>query len=395
MLTFEQCDERTPRCIHCVRREESCEWRGGKHGDGLGIDMAPPKHKTPVARPSIPPTGDSSVVNLLHMKLFHHFETHTRHTLAFDTVWPEAMKMSVGCEYLMHAILCLSANHLAFLRPEDAQYDMAAATHLSQMLRLFQEDLTRTSTVSNIDRRLAAVTLLSYIVWSEMDVNPSGAESLITSDAIHDRVFSFGAGTFGVFMSANLVAVDDGSIFVPHAKYSPRAALCNFIGLTSATIDSYQSFFDYNRPVTVDRLSVPNYFDQPDIGTREEQDLTPYFHIPTEARDIVEAYTRVIPRLCVMLALLPEMASPGNEKAYEDIMPDLARYVFTFPVVCFRESERLSRRQGPKWWLILYHFYRAARIALPSRFWWAQQRCRFMEPLLREMLISACKRNEE
>ena len=99
----------------------------------------------------MPAASDNSIIYLLHMKLLHHFEAHTRHALAFDTVWQEAIRLSLECESLMHAILGLSAAHLAFLQPENPQYEMAAATHLSQTLCLFRQDLTKAFTVSNID----------------------------------------------------------------------------------------------------------------------------------------------------------------------------------------------------------------------------------------------------
>lgn len=397
MLTPQQCDEKTPRCSHCTRRQEQCQWSTDKQGDGLDtyvtIDTRiSPESSPSVLAPSSPPALDVSVVNLLHMKLFRHFETHTRHTLAFNSLWDEAIRLSLDCESLMHAILCLAAEHLAFLLPEEPQYEMAAATHLSQTLRLFQQDLAETVTALNADCHLTTATLLSYIVWNEIDTLPTGADSLLTVNALEDRVFSIGRGTLQMFMSASFWISRQQSIFMPHVVYSPRVTLCHFISLSDTIIDLYQSFFDYDRPLTADRLSIPNYFSSLGAETVNEKDLASHFDLPNEAPEAVEAYTLVIRRLCIILSFLPEMRSLRTEKAYEDVLPDLARYIFTFPIVCFRECEALARRQDPKWWLVLYHFYRAARIVLPDHFWWAQRRSRLMESLLKELLLGECAR---
>ncbi|CAM1500378.1 Fc.00g095400.m01.CDS01 [Cosmosporella sp. VM-42] len=197
------CDERTPRCLHCIRHQEHCVWRHCKHADTPDVPALVEKPSPQKSSLRTLPVADSSMINLLHMKLFHHFETHTRHTLTFDTVWVEAIVLSLGCESLMHAIMCLSAKHLAFLQPEDPQNEMAAATHLSQALRLFQRDLAKTVTRSNVDCFLSTAALLSYIVWNEIDVLSTGADSSVTVNALEDRLFSIGGGTLEIFLSAN------------------------------------------------------------------------------------------------------------------------------------------------------------------------------------------------
>lgn len=336
----------------------------------------------------------ASDVDLLRLTLFQYFKTCTRHTLAFDTVWEKAIKLSVGCESLMHAILCLSAKHLAYLHTDNAEYEMVAAIHLSKTLHLYQKDLNETITVSNVDCHLTTATLLSYIVWNEVDIVPAGTDSLVTVNALEDRVFSIAGGTLEIFMSANFWIFRQQSIFLPHIMYNPRVALCYAIGLNSSIIDRYQRFFDYNCSMGIDRLSIPNFFDCPRTDDFTE-DISSYFNLPDEATDTVEAYRRVVPRLCVILAFLPEMQRSDDERSVADCLPDLARYIFSFPISCFRESGALARRENPKWWLILYHFYRAARIILPDHFWWAQRRSKFMELLLKDLLLRECRGHQD
>lgn len=325
------------------------------------------------------------------MKLFHQFESHTRHTLAFDSVWQTATTRSLECESLMQAILCLSARHLAFLHPDAPEYEMAAATHLSQTLSLFQQDLAKAPTVANIDCYLLTAMLLAYIVWTGLDTFSTGTESANSAIGPEDRLFDVGSGTRKMFMSSNFWSLWQHSVIIPHIKYSPRVALCNMLGLSTATMDLYQSFFDYNRPLTIDRLSIPNFFRLAGSESANEKPMFAQSRLRDENLDMEGAYKRVVSSLCVILAFLPEMRQPGNETAYERVLPDLARYIFTFPIVGFRESYTLTQSQNPKWWLLQYHFYRAARIVLPAHFWWAHQRSRSMEASLEEFLRDKCE----
>ncbi|KAH7123469.1 hypothetical protein B0J13DRAFT_455756 [Dactylonectria estremocensis] len=393
-----KCDEKSPRCSHCTRRHDHCEWRSSSKHYDTGKDLSVCIRRLRPPDPGLPfhPTaGDDSIINTLHMELFHHFETHTRHTLSFDTVWQEAMKLSFGFESLMHAILCLSAKHLAYLQPENPEYGMTATKHFSQMLHLFQQDLKNRKSTSDIDCYLTTATLLSYIVWDDIEVLPSDGDSVATANILEDRVFWIGGGTLYMFMSTNFSILRKQSLFLPHITYSPRIALCKAVGLTSATIDSYQSFFDYRHPLTVDQLSIPDFFSPIGAQNAKEEDLTAYFVKLDGVSDTVEAYRRIVARLCVFLSFLPEMQNPDKEKAYQDSMPDLARFIFSFPVVSFRESQVLTRRRNPKWWLVLYHFYRAVTIILPGCFWWAHQRSRFMESSLKKLLLRECAKAEK
>ncbi|KAH7131295.1 hypothetical protein EDB81DRAFT_808301 [Dactylonectria macrodidyma] len=391
-----KCDEKSPRCSHCIRRHDHCEWRSSKKHYDTGKDLSvcirglkPPDPRLPF----YPTAGDDSIVNTLHMKLFHHFETHTRHTLTFGTVWQEAMKLSFGFESLMHAILCLSAKHLAYLHPGNPEYGMTATKHFSQMLHLFQQDLKEKKSSYNVDCYLTTATLLSYIVWDDIEVLPGGDDAVTSVNTLGDRVFWIGGGTLYMFMSTNFSILGKQSLFSPHITYSPRIALCNAAGLTSTTIDAYQSFFDYRLPLTVEQLSMPNFFSSVQTQNFTHEDLTVYFLKLDVVSDTVEAYRRIVARLCVFLSFLPEMRRPGNEGAYEEAIPDLARFTFSFPVVCFREYQVLTQRQNPKWWLLLYHFYRTVTIVLPERFWWAHQRSRFMERSLMKLLLQECEKN--
>ena len=191
------------------------------------------------------------------MKLFQHFSNHTIHTLSFGTrVWEEALVLSVEFPALMHAILCVSARHLAHLYPEDPQYDMAAAGHLAQGLALFREDLSKKFTPSNIDAFMATGSLLHYEQWCTTDFTLGDGDYKPSCD----RIFILSRGLQTIFMDSLPCISDKPSPFLEQIVYSPRRRLRQHARLQPHTIDFFQSFFSLSEPLTVEKLSVPPVF---------------------------------------------------------------------------------------------------------------------------------------
>ena len=127
-----------------------------------------------------------------------------------------------------------------------------------------------------------------------MNVVSNDTDSLITVNTLEDRLFSIGGGTLEIFMSVNFSTCWKHSIFVPHVIYSPRVALCNSINRNSATIDLYQSFFDYHRPLTLDRLSIPQSFSLSRADNANEKDPAAHYHLLDETLGIAETYALVV-----------------------------------------------------------------------------------------------------
>ncbi|KAL6251278.1 hypothetical protein RBB50_001486 [Rhinocladiella similis] len=174
---------------------------------------------------------------MLHMKVFHHFETTTRHTLCFKSVWKAALRWSLEHETLMHAMLCISARHLAYLCPNDPMYDLTAGSYLVQTLGMFRRDINdQTLTASNADAFMATSILIYFELWTETDfVVKDLRDRGDVLDLSRDNMAPLARGLIELFLRPGPVLFEDGidkseddrelSIFVAEIKHSPRRAL--------------------------------------------------------------------------------------------------------------------------------------------------------------------------
>ncbi|KAH8879223.1 hypothetical protein GQ53DRAFT_672614 [Thozetella sp. PMI_491] len=406
-----KCDEKWPRCSACVRRQENC--KRPSHHTGVA-PPSPEDDARAAAVDSIPPNvpqkspletaPNDNVVNLLHMQLFHHFEHHTMSTLIFGPdVWSRAIELSFSFESLMHAILCVSARHLSILRPDETKWATAASTHLSRTLCLFRDDLSGGFNAMNIDAFMATTVLLHYEMWTNIDFVVPGRDMSTSFDPTEDWLFKHATGVTSVFLRSIPYVFDKPSPMIPHIKHSPRVILSGAARVTKATMEKFKSFFDYDAPLHPGLLSVP----LPDIRD-SEPDASNYWHpqvseisespgklsLEDQAdRDERECYAAIIPRLCLILAFLPECREPGSGELNPELLKDLSRYILTFVILCGRPFVAMVQRCDPHALVLLYHFYRAVEILLPpTECWWAQRRATAAEMVLGEVLSRECAR---
>jgi hypothetical protein len=139
---LEQCDEDRPSCRNCV-----------KHGARCDFTLLTPDrlHVQPsaVTSQSLPP------LNLLDLELFHNFTTATYATLCADpasrNIWKNAIaRRATGSEFVMRALLSVSALHMSKHRPERkhhyvshaiAYHDHASRQATTMMSPLIPENL--------------------------------------------------------------------------------------------------------------------------------------------------------------------------------------------------------------------------------------------------------------
>jgi hypothetical protein len=378
LVKINQCDEKLPSCSHCLRRGEICE-----RVFEVRQTQIP---KTDVLQQIPPPpliSGTRTSVNMLHMKLFHHFETSTRHTLCFASIWKDALGWSLEYQPLMNAILCISARHLAYLRPDEPLYDIAAASHLEYTLNMFRRDINQEFTASNVDFFMTTALLIYFELWTETEFLVEDSAGLITLDLSKDRIFRLASGLVEIFMSSGPVMYEKPSSFLVHIMHSPRRVLTSAIQLNKETLASFQDFFSYSRPLRYEQLSVAAAFEaRSKRGPRE-------WTVGETSEEVLNsvAHQDVVSRLAALLPFLPELQGPEFPEATEQLMPDLTRYVFSFLPMIHSYAEKTVTRQDPKGLLLLYHFYRAARILLGiPNCWWSHKRARLLEPLLDERL---------
>jgi hypothetical protein len=93
---------------------------------------------------------------------------------------------------------CVSAHPLAFLRPDDPAYQIAASTHLSGALSGFRLELANDLTSAHLDVFIATAVLLQCEVWTHTDVGTL-AEAGSTYDPLQDSIFTISNSSKEVF----------------------------------------------------------------------------------------------------------------------------------------------------------------------------------------------------
>ncbi|KAK3989111.1 putative transcription factor [Cladorrhinum sp. PSN332] len=137
-----KCDERHPSCLNCISHGVECPFL-----NPASVPPQPPrpqaprksKSKSPISPDPPPPLPrvETDELPLLELELLHNFTTRTYSTLAADPSICEFWRVSVvdlglQCDYIMRAVLALSALHLAYHRPERRDYYTAQGILLHQ-----------------------------------------------------------------------------------------------------------------------------------------------------------------------------------------------------------------------------------------------------------------------
>lgn len=326
------------------------------------------------------------MVNLHHMRLFHHFESSTHKTLLIDPdVWKAVLQLSLKFEYLMHTILCVAARHLSLLQPGSIEHSATAAQHLCRALSLFQHQLSTNFTSTHIDAFVATTLLLLYEVWSQPGLLPSDDSSISAYDASKDSVFSISSSLKKTFLaSVPLISQPSPSIFLPHLQHPPLRKLAVAAQISRHSLAKFQDLFSYSRPLSLDMLTSLPSFERstPDAAL----DLWQH-HVHDSSCPIEGGYVPTIGRLCLILAFLPESGQPYLDFDGGSLLPDLARCIFMFPVSCHGSFASMVQQGDPHALLVLYHFYRATRILLcSSEYWWAHDHASRSEKWLENYL---------
>jgi hypothetical protein len=331
--------------------------------------------------PSSKPTN--AAVNLLHLNLFHHFQTCTRQTLCVPGIWGDTLQLCFQFEYLMDAVLCVAARHLAILLPEDTTYPTAAANHLSRALSRFRHILSNNIGFAHVDAFIATSFLLQFEMWTSTDFSSPRDDGVASFDPSREGVFAFSSSLKKVFLNSAPLAAHQPSVILPHLQTDPGAELVKLAQISDDKLNQYHNFLSYQRPLNLGLLDIPFLYTQcTDLYCDPEAPGTPD---PLE-----DAYALAVARLCLILSFLPE-ARPPNSVSAGPLWPQLARYIFTFPTMCHGLFASMVQKSDPRALLLLYHFYRAVRILLPlGECWWAHKRASVAETVLKEWLTREC-----
>ncbi len=325
-------------------------------------------------------------MNLAHMKLFHSFQTYTMQTLlGGPQFWEHALRLSFEVDFVMNAMLCIAARHLVFLRPEDGTNLIAARRHLSRALSRFRHGLSQNLSPMHLDPFLITSILLQYEIWNDTDLVLSQDDVSNPFDHPRDRIFPFCSSMKRVLLE-NISRLDcQSSAILPYIQQSPLEAVTEVAQVGDHTLAMYRDFFSYRCPLTLDLLNTPfPCRSNPELHLLNKSAL--YAEETPELRD--GGYELAVARLCLIMSFLPEARPHDPIGPDSPLLPTLARYILSFPVMCHGTFAMMVQRGDPHVLFLLYHFYRTVRILLPlETFWWAYEQAYASETALREWLI--------
>ncbi|KAF2656366.1 hypothetical protein K491DRAFT_704081 [Lophiostoma macrostomum CBS 122681] len=379
------CNKRRVKCIGkfpceaCIRRGERCVRRIEQ------LRKAVPSTLSGVSQAALP-HGQTPfpVVELHYLELVHHFQMHTIDTLIFPIdAWQHTLRLSSEFDFLLDAILCLSARHLAFLKPENASYPAIAASHLCRALAGFRRELSQHLTSRHLDVFIATSSLLQFEIWTQTDYFPADNELGTTYDPSRDHIFGFCASLKEVFLRSFPSPSLESSVFMPYVQENPIEELANAAQISKATLSAFQVFFSKQKCVHTETLETPLPYSR-GLDLLLPEDWLQQVYFPTTT-----GIAPVVTWLCLLLSYLPESEPRVRINADSHLMMKLARYIFSFPIMARGHFASLVQQKDDHALVLLYHFYRAARVLLPKdKYWWAHKRAAEMERTLRNNSVT-------
>ncbi|KAI0188922.1 hypothetical protein EV127DRAFT_114120 [Xylaria flabelliformis] len=380
-----KCSEETP-CANCIRRGDRCQ----RHIRGNGVASVP---KMPTQALSYSFESTNTTVNLLHMKLFHHFQVSTRQTLLCgEEAWDSVLQLSFEFDYLMNAILSIAARHLSVIHPDDPKNRTIAARHLCRASSGLRNELSKDGLSIHFDAFLATSILFYYDTWTNADYSLPHQEDETISGAWTDRVFGFSSSLKKTLLTGFERPLEQPSVFRQSLTKNPGDEIAATVKTSPDRLAEYEEFFSYHRPLSVEMLNEPPTSaideDQIESGFR----LSHVFQTKAALDPAEDAYVPVVRRLCLILPFLghSQGESPDSTPSpnLPSIQPLLAKFILSFPLLGWSAFPDLIERGDSHALFLLYHFYRAVRIVLSHKdWWWAHKRAVVAEGVLRERLI--------
>jgi Fungal specific transcription factor domain len=330
-------------------------------------------------------------LNIEQLKLFHHFQTSTCHTLPMvSQFWEHVIPMAFEHKYLMHAALCCAARHLDFLYPDGERENLnLSRRHLSHALNLYRAALADPITDENQDPILCTSLFLYFEAWSDPEILPM--DGSISYNISKDQLYTFSKGMKHVCSLA--IPPTAGKLPILHdmMRYRPIHAIQTVLSAVGRDCYGYQGFFEelYNQegPVVSERFrELPEPVNaqicntlQPDIRASDAY----------ASMTVYDAYIDVARRLSVLLSLLSRNGECSVLESHPHLVPDVSRVVYSFTVLFHPILLNMISIDDLRFLTLLYHFYRMINRLLPEKeCWWAVRRAQYSERLLEQKLWS-------
>lgn len=204
-----QCDETRPKCLQCKSSERNCEYAQFSpiFSQGQPARRAVSKTASRSSRSQSPAPAvadDSSSVNMLHARLFHHLSTQTVKSTAVinEEAYPELWEYSLSAPFLMNQLLSLSALHLSILQPQQRNYYHHHATQLQTHALASFNSLPAENVEDMCVPRFLFASALGFhllcetLVYRESDDLGVFIDRFVHSSRLHHGVRAIAAGGF-------------------------------------------------------------------------------------------------------------------------------------------------------------------------------------------------------
>jgi hypothetical protein len=359
-------------------------------------------------------------------------------------------------EFIMSTILCVAASHLAIITPNNTRYYLARNQLLTKSLRLLRINLSRPFTKLICDALAGATVLINYISWCHLEFLSEQQRGQMSEtntpgglDLSQDQLFLLSPGVLQVYLQGLPVFLEEDSVFLAIGRQHPRInieeALASRGDDPVRFIQPFMKMFDdpgfqtsypgRNPPVIYESFQRTwAFLSELDVEIDQAYQSCSSMHVKAleESRDALlrlhqgdgaaltrqgqpgelslEVQLRLPERTafeCVARRLSPVLCclatpSVSAEATHSPAMPrkaDLQRLLFTFPVFCCVPMLQMIARGDARALILLFHFYRAVRVLLPTEeAWWAGERSRRLEATILAELqtrgYSKCMRND-
>ncbi|KAK0623350.1 hypothetical protein B0T14DRAFT_426222 [Immersiella caudata] len=384
-----RCDENDP-CSNCVKRGERCVRAPAPplSSGTPGSDGSPPATELPQEIDWCPLSEPDGVpVNLLHMELLHHFERFTIPTLIFQEIWPTMLQLAFRPPGPDH-VLDLSGDRLYWLSTGQRQIFFMAWPLFQREESIFMRvGILRPCMALSDEVEARGLNWRKYArIFEEIYDNPryqggrEGAADLGEMDSEYS-----GPGT------PELSLLSDEC---PLGIFSGNPPLDMGFDLSSSSTDP-----SLRVSVLFDSYKEGEAFVKSGGLVNEGVTRSAYKRL-SERISIAMVFLADSRREagCNMLGLQNDPSSWFHSTSFSQ--EDMARYVLTFPMLCFGPLLPLISRGDSRMLLLLYHVYQMVEELLPSdRFWWCRKRSAVMRQSmieeLRERGLQVCTRHAD
>jgi hypothetical protein len=177
--------------------------------------------------------------------------------------------------------------------------------------------------------------------------------------------------------------------------YRPIWSVYETLSFVGRVCHEYHAFFEQVWHDQGDPIATKNFREIPapqnlryGNASEDAQILQWIDHLPADSH---AAYVHVANRLSALLSLLPidsqETAEPSVLEICPDLLPDVSRVVYTFPIMFHSKFTDMLFENDKRILVLLYHFFQMVNRLLPKEeCWWAARRAESFEVFLKQKI---------